>query len=364
MAGRPSQDRKLHFNQNVALRGGWRVGGSVLVETFGYDESLYRDYVVARPPPPTACVLRAYVGTPRLPNLDYVVSFTVPTRKGLDGRRPDLWGRDENFFEWSSADIVFANLGATWRPTDQLRVEGRYQLQSYQRRTDGSYVGHPPHSAAEGRVPGVAADVPAGRRRTERQLPGHAARRLAHQPAGLHPRCARHRPPALRVSTKRLRLDWLFSYQPTPGTVVFAGYGISLDEPDSPAARASRTAARSTASSRRSAICSASRGAYGATSLLRRGCGPELQRGTFWGLPMFQEFKDFIVKGNAFDLAVGVIIGGVFGAVVASLVGDILMPPIGSILGGADFSNMFVTLKDGASPGRMRRWRRPRPPAR
>ena len=66
---------------------------------------------------------------------------------------------------------------------------------------------------------------------------------------------------------------------------------------------------------------------------------------------MFQEFKDFIVKGNAFDLAVGVIIGGVFGAVVTSLVGDILMPPIGSILGGVDFSNLFATLKEGAAPG-------------
>jgi large conductance mechanosensitive channel len=66
---------------------------------------------------------------------------------------------------------------------------------------------------------------------------------------------------------------------------------------------------------------------------------------------MFQEFRDFIVKGNAFDLAVGVIIGGVFGAVVNSLVGDILMPPIGSILGGADFSNLFATLKEGAAPG-------------
>ena len=66
---------------------------------------------------------------------------------------------------------------------------------------------------------------------------------------------------------------------------------------------------------------------------------------------MFREFKNFIVKGNAFDLAVGVIIGGVFGAVVNSLVGDILMPPIGSVLGGVDFSNMFATLKDGATAG-------------
>ena len=66
---------------------------------------------------------------------------------------------------------------------------------------------------------------------------------------------------------------------------------------------------------------------------------------------MFQEFKNFIVNGSAFDLAVGVIIGGVFGAVVNSLVGDILMPPIGSILGGADFSNLFATLKQGATAG-------------
>ncbi len=63
---------------------------------------------------------------------------------------------------------------------------------------------------------------------------------------------------------------------------------------------------------------------------------------------MFQDFKDFIIKGNAFDLAVGVIIGGVFGAVVNSLVGDVLMPPIGAVMGGVDFSNMFVTIKEGA----------------
>lgn len=69
------------------------------------------------------------------------------------------------------------------------------------------------------------------------------------------------------------------------------------------------------------------------------------------GNGMFQEFKDFIVKGNAFDLAVGVIIGGVFGAVVNSLVGDLLMPPIGLLMGGVDFSNMFATLKEGATAG-------------
>ncbi|MGE3512042.1 MAG: large conductance mechanosensitive channel protein MscL [Vicinamibacterales bacterium] len=64
---------------------------------------------------------------------------------------------------------------------------------------------------------------------------------------------------------------------------------------------------------------------------------------------MLQEFRDFVVKGNALDLAVGVIIGGVFGAVVTSLVSDVIMPPIGLLVGGVDFSNLFVTLKDGSA---------------
>ena len=66
---------------------------------------------------------------------------------------------------------------------------------------------------------------------------------------------------------------------------------------------------------------------------------------------MLEQFKEFIVKGNAFDLAVGVIIGGAFGAVAGSFVSDVMMPPIGLITGGTDFSNLFLTLKQGATPG-------------
>src|ERR1700751_6134637 len=63
---------------------------------------------------------------------------------------------------------------------------------------------------------------------------------------------------------------------------------------------------------------------------------------------MLKEFKDFAVKGPAIDLAVGVIIGAAFGGIVTSLVKDILMPPIGLITGGRDFSNKFIVLKAGA----------------
>ena len=60
---------------------------------------------------------------------------------------------------------------------------------------------------------------------------------------------------------------------------------------------------------------------------------------------MWKEFKEFAVKGNAVDLAVGVVIGAAFGGIVNSLVKDIIMPPIGFLTGGLDFSNMFVVLK-------------------
>lgn len=62
---------------------------------------------------------------------------------------------------------------------------------------------------------------------------------------------------------------------------------------------------------------------------------------------MMSEFKEFALKGNVMDLAVGVIIGGAFGKIVDSLIKDIIMPVVGKILGNVDFSNMFVKLADG-----------------
>ncbi|HTB79762.1 MAG TPA: large conductance mechanosensitive channel protein MscL [Opitutaceae bacterium] len=65
------------------------------------------------------------------------------------------------------------------------------------------------------------------------------------------------------------------------------------------------------------------------------------------GAAMFKEFKEFAIKGNVVDLAVGVIIGGAFGGIVTSLVNDVIMPPVGLLIGGVDFSNLFVVLKEG-----------------
>lgn len=63
---------------------------------------------------------------------------------------------------------------------------------------------------------------------------------------------------------------------------------------------------------------------------------------------MIKEFKEFVMRGNVIDMAVGIIIGAAFGTIVKSLVDDVIMPPIGLLLGNIDFSNLFVVLKEGA----------------
>jgi large conductance mechanosensitive channel len=63
---------------------------------------------------------------------------------------------------------------------------------------------------------------------------------------------------------------------------------------------------------------------------------------------MFKEFKEFAMRGNVLDMAVGIIIGAAFGTIVNSLVNDLIMPPVGLALGGVDFTNLFAVLRDGA----------------
>ncbi|MCX6177806.1 MAG: large-conductance mechanosensitive channel protein MscL [Chlorobiales bacterium] len=63
---------------------------------------------------------------------------------------------------------------------------------------------------------------------------------------------------------------------------------------------------------------------------------------------MLKEFKEFALKGNVVDMAVGIIIGGAFGTIVSTLVSQVLMPPLGLLIGGVDFSNLYIVLKDGA----------------
>jgi large conductance mechanosensitive channel len=66
---------------------------------------------------------------------------------------------------------------------------------------------------------------------------------------------------------------------------------------------------------------------------------------------MFKEFKEFALRGNVIDMAVGIIIGAAFGTVISSLVADVIMPPLGLLLGNVNFSDLYLLLKAGSSPG-------------
>jgi len=65
---------------------------------------------------------------------------------------------------------------------------------------------------------------------------------------------------------------------------------------------------------------------------------------------MLKEFKEFAMRGNVVDMAVGIIIGAAFGTIVTSVVNDMIMPPIGLLLGNVDFTNLFIVLKEGTTP--------------
>lgn len=229
--GREALEKKLHLNSNFQLRGGWQFGASVLVEEFRFDESLYRGYFIERHAGGVVDTI-PFTGTPRLPNLDWVVTFSTPQFKHFSFGAFIIWGKDENFFEWSSADIGLVALSANWRPTDRIRVDADYNWQWYHRRTDGSTVG-------EGRIPRLRMEYQVNRSMFLRVVGQYTALfqddlrddsrtndpLLVPGPGGTLVR-------ALGSSDNVVQLEWLFSFLPRPGTVVYVGYGSTLREPE------------------------------------------------------------------------------------------------------------------------------------
>jgi len=237
--GRPAQDRKLHLNQNVTLRGGWSLGASVLIESFGYDPRLYQNIAVERTVGAVTDTIAYNDWVPalsgRLPNLDYVLSLTTPRLGGVSLNTQLIWGQDENFFEWSSSDIWIVSGGVQWRPTGQARVDGTYVLQSYRRKTDGSTV-------SVTHIPRVKLEYQATRSIFLRAVGEYRYTRqddLRDDSRSEGPLLVRNastgvyqRGPALGFTRTTVRGDLLLSVLPSPGTVLFLGYGNTLRDPD------------------------------------------------------------------------------------------------------------------------------------
>jgi hypothetical protein len=237
--GRGPLERKIHLNNNAVFRGGWRAGASVLIERFDFDPELYADYGLLA----ADGSILPFTASPYINNLDWVLSFSTPQYSGFSANFQRVWGRDENFFEWSPADIDYIDLGLDYRPTEQLRLEGRYQLQLFERRSDGTTVGvrHIPRLKMEYQLTRSAFLRVVGEYDISRQddLRDDGRTEL---PIVIRDPATSVYERALGFDDKRLRLDFLFSYQPVPGTVIFAGYGSRLFDPDDPFRRGLRRA--------------------------------------------------------------------------------------------------------------------------
>lgn len=227
--GRGIQDEKLHFNVNTRWRGGWRAGVSWLEETFGYDPSIYRDYAIQG----ANGEVLPFIGTPRLPNRDYLITLGSPAFSLGQFNLFYLWGRDENFFEWASGDIKWITASMTLRPSEQARLVMSYNHQQVNRPADGSRV-------SLQIVPRAQLEYQISRAMQVRIISQYA---LSIQDS-LRDNSRTELPILVRNPSTgayerdlggrdgRLRTDLLFTYLPTPGTVVYLGYGASHQEPD------------------------------------------------------------------------------------------------------------------------------------
>ena len=216
-------EKKAHVNVNATLRGGWNVGSGYFVEVFGFDPALYASYRVQGVNGETL----PFVGTPRIGNSEPYLSVATPAGRRLSANAFYLYGRDENFYEWATSSIVIATYGVTARPTDKIRVNATYNLQSYNRRSDGSIVGN-------NRIPRLKMEYQIARPifvRLVGEFDSFYRDALRDESTTGRPiiapdACNNYVVGVTRgCQNTKFRGDFLFSYQPNPGTVLFLGYG-------------------------------------------------------------------------------------------------------------------------------------------
>ena len=222
-------NRYLHFNTTARLKGGWNVGASYFVETFGYDSTIYRGVYVQQA---NGDVTPFTGGGQRLPNNDYVLQFNTPAWKHFDFSGFTLIGlNDENYAEWSSGRLFTTNLGMNIRPNDQLRIGFSVNENRVYRATDHSRV--------------LLQDVLVGR--VEYQISRAMQIRLITQYSidtrdSLRDDGRTNLPlvvqqgnafvPAAAYDRRSLQANFLFTYLPNPGTVMYLGYGNLRQRPD------------------------------------------------------------------------------------------------------------------------------------
>jgi Domain of unknown function (DUF5916) len=223
-----AQDKKFHVTTTASLRGGWGLLAAVYWESFGWDRSLYANYQIERTVGTTVDTV-PFTGVGRIPNRDYVATLTTPQWSRFNAAVTYIGGQDENFYEWAQADINYLSLTVSWRPSDQLRVSGTYVYQDYWRRTDHSLAGR-------NAIPRVKAEYQFTRSIFFRAVGEYDLTEqndLRDETRTFFPLIINGKK-AMATRSAQLHGDWLFSYQPSPGTVLFLGYGSQANAAPNP----------------------------------------------------------------------------------------------------------------------------------
>ena len=230
MSGQVPDDQFFHVTSTWHVRG-WTFSAAVYLESFGFDSAYYSEYRLQHTAGGVTDTV-PFVGVPRIPNYDLFFNLQTPRFRRFNASLlvlPAL--QDENFYEWAPAWIIFVQAGLDWRPSDRLRVNATYLQQQYWRKTDGSTVGRD-------MVPRVKVEYQAARSLFMRVVGEYAA----HWQDSLRDDSRTNDPILIRdpdtgvfvraaaQATNSLQVDWLVSYMPSPGTVVYAGYGSTLAE--------------------------------------------------------------------------------------------------------------------------------------
>ncbi|HKO15686.1 MAG TPA: DUF5916 domain-containing protein [Gemmatimonadaceae bacterium] len=225
--GRDALEKKYHLSLETRLRGGWTGGFAVYLESFGYDPAIFRNVYVERPAGAALDTVPFYAPV-RLFNHDWAASLGTPQWSIFSFNALAITGPDENFEEWSTADIWFVQLDALVRPNPKLRITPSLLYTSYDHPQTGTVYrsDHIIRVKTEYQISRSIFLRLVGEYQGHDRLPlvdwGRSGGALLfYDPAS---RTYRRSGP---LRAKAFRTDWLFAYQPSPGTVFFAGYGNS-----------------------------------------------------------------------------------------------------------------------------------------
>ena len=224
--GNSPDDRRLYPSFAIQFRDGWKLTNFTWIETFSYPESFFTNHYIK-----TSSGFTSYKGTPDLFNIGVMMELSTPQLDRISGKIKYGFGRDPNYDEWAPGDISLIESIIKWNPTDQIRMMIRYNQQQNFRPSDGSLV-------SESRTPRI---------KMEYQITPTIFLRGVVQYTSRYRDTLRDNSrtelpiyfkdsngdfvPAASVETNNIEADFLFSYRPMPGTLMFIGYGSALTEP-------------------------------------------------------------------------------------------------------------------------------------